>query len=212
VVSKQSKTPTTKNPRQTKPWVSCFRNRRLFSPNLTENMTTCILPGQTGHTGLLPKTQTPPPDPHWLLPWLRRGNHVLDLGARLNTCTFDAAELVFPGQLTGTSTDAARGFDLERLASGLELMNVSYRRAATRHLPFPAACFDAVLHLAVDETEIETDLAEIRRVLKPGGWLALEGMLSEDRLENVLTHSGFQLQVVLENSRATLRARATRLN
>jgi SAM-dependent methyltransferase len=144
---------------------------------------------------------------------MKRGQRVLDLGAHLNETLLDAAELLFPGQLLGTCEDLTRGFELERLATGLELLNVTYRRTQPDALPFPARDFDGVLALQAPENPdlLQAQLDEIQRVLRPGGWVALQTRLPEETLEEILADTGLKLQAVLAEHEGWIRVRAVRV-
>lgn len=106
---------------------------------------------------------------------IKPGEQVLDVGCGTGVLTRLAAETVGP---SGTATGIDAGPDMIRMARQNAAATASPARfhlAAVESLPFADAGFDAVLsslmlhHLPADVRR--QGLAEIRRVLKPGGRL-----------------------------------------
>ncbi|MFJ2784550.1 methyltransferase domain-containing protein [Streptomyces sp. NPDC093249] len=110
----------------------------------------------------------------YLLPELRAGLDVLDVGCGPGTITADLAALVAPGRVTavdaaGEVLAKARGVAGER---GLE--NVEFRVADVHALDFPDDSFDVVhAHQVLQHVgDPVRALREMRRVCRPGGVVA----------------------------------------
>ena len=110
----------------------------------------------------------------YLLPALRPGLDVLDVGCGPGTITVGLARLVAPGLVVGI--DRAREV-LEQAAACASEQGVSIelRAGDVYELPFGDASFDVVhAHQVLQHlTEPVRALTEIRRVLRPGGLLAV---------------------------------------
>lgn len=108
-------------------------------------------------------------------PWLRPGLDVLDLGCGPGTITLGLAEAVLPGRVTGIDASHTAIETAQRLAAGLERVNVTFRTGNAYELPFPDASFDLVFcHALLEHLARPAEaLAEIHRVLRPGGIAAL---------------------------------------
>jgi ubiquinone/menaquinone biosynthesis C-methylase UbiE len=107
---------------------------------------------------------------------LRPGERVLDVACGTGLVTFDAASAVAPqGQvigidLAGNMIDAAR-----RRCAEHKVSNLSFTRMDAEQLDLPDASFDVVLCALglMYMPDPEQALREMRRVLRPGGRLAL---------------------------------------
>jgi ubiquinone/menaquinone biosynthesis C-methylase UbiE len=111
----------------------------------------------------------------FLLPLLDRGLEVLDAGCGPGTITQGIAERVLPGRVTGIDLDPAQTARATRLAEGLEQTNLRFTTGSVYELPFGDASFDLVFsHALFEHLSRPLDaLAELRRVLRPGGMIAL---------------------------------------
>ena len=106
----------------------------------------------------------------FFLPQLRPGWHVLDAGCGPGTITLGLAQAVQPGQVTGIDIEDSQ-FSSAREQAEREGLNVHFRTASVYELPFADGSFDAVFSHALLEhlSDPPAALAELRRVLKPGG-------------------------------------------
>jgi arsenite methyltransferase len=116
---------------------------------------------------------------------LREGETVLDLGSGGGIDVILSAKRVGP---TGT----AYGLDMtdemlalaQRNARDAGVANVHFLKGVIEEIPLPAASVDVVIsncviNLSTDKTAV---LAEIARVLKPGGRVGVSDVVAEDRL------------------------------
>lgn len=107
----------------------------------------------------------------FLLPHLKPGMRLLDAGCGPGSITIGLAEAVAPGEVIGidrsdAAIDAARALATERGCT-----NVRFEIGSAYALPYDDATFDAAFMHAVLQHlgEPARALAEVRRVLKPGG-------------------------------------------
>lgn len=107
----------------------------------------------------------------FVFPLLESGLDVLDAACGSGAITRDLAEAVLPGRVTACDRNAEKIARATRLAEGRELTNLWFVRADTNGLPFPDTSFD--LLLAIGEGDVGSRLSEFRRVLRPGGIVAL---------------------------------------
>ncbi len=113
-------------------------------------------------------------DAAFFLPHLTPGWHVLDAGCGPGTITLGLARRVAPGHVTGIDTEDLQ-FANARERAQCEGLDIEFRKASVYELPFQDGFFDAVFSHALLEHLSDPDgaLAEMRRVLKPGGFVGL---------------------------------------
>jgi ubiquinone/menaquinone biosynthesis C-methylase UbiE len=108
----------------------------------------------------------------YLLPHLRPGLGLLDIGCGPGTITLDLARLVAPGRVLGIDREEGVLGEARELAAGVE--NLSFAAADVYALDFADGSFDVVhahqvlQHLA----DPVAALREMRRVCRPGGIVA----------------------------------------
>jgi len=113
------------------------------------------------------------------------GQHVLELAAGVGETGFLAAELIAPGGGTLISSDGAEAMlaHARARAAELALANVKFKPLELEWIDLSAASVDAVIcrwgyMFALDKGAA---LRETRRVLKPGGRLALAAWTAPER-------------------------------
>jgi len=114
----------------------------------------------------------------YLIPHLAPGARVLDIGSGPGTITLDIARLVVPGSVIGVDVSLEAVAEANGLAVDNGLTNVSFTAGNAYALDFENDSFDVVhahqvLHHLADPVAA---LQEARRVLKPGGILAVRDM------------------------------------
>ena len=114
----------------------------------------------------------------FLLPHLQPGQHLLDCGCGPGSITLDLAALVAPGEVCGVDVDPSQVEAAQRLAAERGIDNTHFEVASVYALPFPDASFDVVTAVGVlmHLSEPMLALREMRRVLRPGGLIALENV------------------------------------
>ena len=111
----------------------------------------------------------------FLLPHLRPGMRLLDVGCGPGSITRGLAERLVPGQVIGLdlSKEALDGARRDAAARGLT--NLQYEEGSVYQLRFPDASFDAVYaHQVLQHLrERRAALQEMLRVARPGGFVAV---------------------------------------
>ena len=112
----------------------------------------------------------------YLLPRLSPGQRLLDVGCGPGTITLDLADAVAPGEVVGIdAAEAAVAAAREAAASAPGDRNVRFEVGDVYALPFDDDAFDVVhAHQVLQHlTDPVAALRELRRVLRPGGTLAV---------------------------------------
>ncbi len=111
----------------------------------------------------------------YLLPWLKSGASVLDVGCGPGTITADLATLVTPGRVTAMEV-TGEALDLARTEIARRgLATVDFAVGDVHALDFPDGTFDVVhAHQVLQHVgDPVTALREMRRVTRPGGVVAV---------------------------------------
>lgn len=132
-------------------------------------------PGYSDETVRYMKRRHAARDAAFLLPHLKPGLSLLDCGCGPGTITVGLAEAVAPGRVAAVDLEPSQVALAERTAAAHGLRNVHVEAASVYQLPFPDGSFDVVFSHALFEhlSEPSAALQEIRRVLRPGGLVAL---------------------------------------
>ncbi|MBT2212273.1 methyltransferase domain-containing protein [Actinomadura sp. NEAU-AAG7] len=111
----------------------------------------------------------------FFLPHLAPGTTLLDLGCGPGTITADLAAAVAPGRVLGLDRQAAQLSGARALARLRGLTNIEFREGSCYDIPLEDRSVDRVFSHALMEHLARPDraLAEIRRVLRPGGTVGL---------------------------------------
>jgi 2-polyprenyl-3-methyl-5-hydroxy-6-metoxy-1,4-benzoquinol methylase len=111
----------------------------------------------------------------YLLPHLRPGQDLLDVGCGPGTITADLAELVAPGRVVGLDREEAPLVAARAEATARGLSTTSYVVGDVYALDFPDDSFDVVhAHQVLQHlTDPSAALREMARVTRPGGLVAV---------------------------------------
>ena len=122
----------------------------------------------------------------YLLPHLRPGLRVLDIGCGPGTISVGLAEAVAPGELHGVDMGESQ-IDLARaVAESVGRNNATFHVGDVTSLPFEddyfdvAHCHNVLMHVP----DTHAVLAEIKRVLKPGGITGCREMICGSSFTN----------------------------
>ena len=131
----------------------------------------------------------------YLIPYLRPGLRVLDFGCGPGTISVGLAKAIDPGELHGVDMEESQ-VELARTVAKMNGQeNAAFHVSDVVEMPFPdgffdiAHCHNVLMHIP----DTGAVLAEVKRVLKPGGLLACREMICASSF----THPDFG---VLENS------------
>ena len=116
---------------------------------------------------------------------IRPGETVLDLGSGSGTDAFLAALYTAPeGHVLGLDMTDEQRAKAQRLAEEAWFTNISFHAGYIEETPFEDASVDVVISNGVINLSAEKDrvFAEIARVLRPGGRLALSDIVTESQL------------------------------
>jgi ubiquinone/menaquinone biosynthesis C-methylase UbiE len=157
----------------------------------------------------------------FLLPYLKPGMDVLDAGCGVGSIALDIAPRVAPGRVTGIDVDAGQLEAARRSAADRRIGNAVFQTGSVSELPFEDMSFDVVYANTVllYVREPVRALAEMRRVLRPGGVAAVSDddigtfVISPDRPELRLAAELFERAVAHEggNTRYARHLRALML-
>ncbi|WP_406316518.1 methyltransferase domain-containing protein [Streptosporangium sp. NBC_01639] len=129
----------------------------------------------------------------FFLPHLAPGLSLLDLGCGPGTITTDLAAAVAPGRVLGLDRQAAQLTGARTLAARRGLTNVEFQEGSCYDIPLDDQSVDRVFSHALLEhlAHPVRALAEIHRVLRPGGTVGLRspdwgGFLLNPPLDDVI--------------------------
>lgn len=123
----------------------------------------------------------------FFLDHLSPGMNVLDVGCGPGSITVGLAEVVTPGKVLGIDIEPSQVSLGQARAQKLGLSNCQFETASVDELPMTDQTFDAVYGhtILMQFADVSSVLAEIKRVLKPGGFLGFR----ENDLSAILYHS-----------------------
>ena len=125
----------------------------------------------------------------YLLPYLRPGLRVLDFGCGPGTISVGLAKAIAPGELHGVDMEESQVELARTVAEANGRDNATFHVGDVAHLPFDDAYFD-VAHchnVLMHIPDTQAVLAEVKRVLKPGGIIGCREMICESSF----THPDF---------------------
>ena len=116
-----------------------------------------------------------------LLPHLRPGLRVLDLGCGPGSISVGLADAVAPGELLGVDMEGSQIEIARAAASAGGHDNATFMTGDATDLPCEDASFDVVhCHALLNHVpDTQAALAEMRRVLRPGGMVAARELIGD---------------------------------
>ena len=119
-----------------------------------------------------------------LLPHLKPGMRLLDLGCGPGTISVGLADAVAPGQLIGVDMEPTQVEMASAAAKAGGHDNATFQTGDATDLPFDDATFDvAFCHALLNHApDTQAVLAEVKRVLKPGGLFAAREVIGDSSL------------------------------
>ena len=116
-----------------------------------------------------------------LLPHLRPGHRVLDFGCGPGTISVGLAKAVDPGEMHGVDMEESQVEIARQVAVAQRQENALFQVADVTALPFEDDFFDVVHghHILTHVPDTAGTLAEVKRVLKPGGIIGCREMICE---------------------------------
>ncbi len=118
----------------------------------------------------------------YLLPYLKPGQRILDFGCGPGAISVDLAEAVAPGgELHGIDMEESQIESARDMAKERGISNADFHVGDVTDFPFADAyfdvahCHDVLLHVP----DTQAVLAEVKRVLKPGGIIACREAIIE---------------------------------
>lgn len=111
----------------------------------------------------------------FLVPYLKPTMKLLDCGCGPGSITIDFAHIIHQGEALGVDIEEFQLNIARELAEQRQCKNVSFLKSDISSLPFPDHTFD-VAHVNGVLCQIKnpkTALAELKRVVKPGGFIAV---------------------------------------
>ena len=115
----------------------------------------------------------------YLLPCLRPGLRILDFGCGPGTISVGLAKAVAPGELHGVDMEESQVDQARLVAKANGQDNAIFHVADVTHMPFEdgffdvAHCHNVLMHIP----DTAAVLAEVKRVLKPGGIIGCREMI-----------------------------------
>lgn len=121
------------------------------------------------------RTRTAADSAAYLVPQLRPGQRLLDVGCGPGTITVDLAALVAPGEVVALDREVTMLDEVEQLAGARGVANVTTTVGDVYTLEFGDGAFDVVhAHQLLQHlSEPVAALREMRRVTRPGGVVAV---------------------------------------